>query len=506
MPTPLLSGRSPYEYLHGQVPNYSLLRVFGSSCFVLLPKKDRTKLSAWCVLCVFLGYGIYQEGYRCYDPITKKLYVSRHVTFFECFPYFTLPSKAAPVAKEDLIYLDPFPFDVPTEEYSSTLDIADIPLPVTTPEVSDCPPPSVTSSLPSLISPALLVYSCRHAASPIPPSNSMALSSDFRKPDLPASRYPTRSCHPPVYMRPPLGLSPPPRLVCRFRRALYGLKQSPRAWYARFQAIVLQIGFQPSVHDSTLFVRHTSHAISDVKDHIFREFKMKDLGPLRYFLGIEVASSPKCYLLSQTKYITDILHRAHLTDDKTVDIPLELHAKLSATDGVLLEDPTLYLSMSLLLALHIGLHCCEFCDMPGPLLAFVFFWVILLSPGKAKSNRLLLAPLLRLEYRAMAHATSEIVWLRWLLSDIGVNYSSPTPLYCDNKSAIQIAHNSVFHERMKHIEIDCHFVHQHLQSGTITLPFVSTTLQLADFFTKTHTTARFHFLLDKLSMLSALAS
>ncbi|GFS46627.1 hypothetical protein Acr_00g0103390 [Actinidia rufa] len=69
---------------------------------------------------------------------------------------------------------------------------------------------------------------------------------------------------------------------------------------------------------------------------------MKDLGLLQYFLGIEITSSPKGYLLSQTKYITDILHRANLTDGKTVDTPLELHVKFSATDGVLLEDPTLY--------------------------------------------------------------------------------------------------------------------------------------------------------------------
>ena len=106
----------------------------------------------------------------------------------------------------------------------------------------------------------------------------------------------------------------------------------------------------------------------------------------------------------------------------------------------------------------------------------------------------------------MAHATSEIVWLRWLLSDMGVSLSDPTPLYCDNQSAVQIAHNSVFHERTKHVEIDCHFVRQHLQVGTLTLPFVPSSLQLADFFTKTHTVARFRFLLGKLSMLSALTS
>jgi len=59
------------------------------------------------------------------------------------------------------------------------------------------------------------------------------------------------------------------------------------------------------------------------------------------------------------------------------------------------------------------------------------------------------------EYCAMTSTTKEIVWLRCLLADMGVFLSHPTPMYCDNQSSIQIAHNSVFHERTKHIEIDC---------------------------------------------------
>ena len=110
------------------------------------------------------------------------------------------------------------------------------------------------------------------------------------------------------------------------------------------------------------------------------------------------------------------------------------------------------------------------------------------------------------EYRAMASTVAEIVWLRWLLADLGIMLPAPTPMYCDNTSAIQIAHNSVFHERTKHIEIDCHFVRHHLQLGTISLPFLSSTMQLADFFTKSHTITRFRFLLGKLLMFSASTS
>ena len=73
------------------------------------------------------------------------------------------------------------------------------------------------------------------------------------------------------------------------------------------------------------------------------------------------------------------------------------------------------------------------------------------------------------EYRALADTTSELLWLRWLLKDLDVSTSSATPLYCDNQSVIHIAHNDVFHERTKHIEIYCHFIRYHLVHGALKL-------------------------------------
>ena len=99
-----------------------------------------------------------------------------------------------------------------------------------------------------------------------------------------------------------------------------------------------------------------------------------------------------------------------------------------------------------------------------------------------------------MEYHDIVSIAKEIVWLRWLLTDMRVFLSHPTPMYCDhNKSAIQSAHNSVFHARTKYIEIDCHLTRHHFKHDTITLPFVSYSLQLADFFTKSHFVFRFHF-------------
>ncbi|XP_028125248.1 uncharacterized protein LOC114322182 [Camellia sinensis] len=85
-----------------------------------------------------------------------------------------------------------------------------------------------------------------------------------------------------------------------------------------------------------------SSTIFEVKQHLFRTFKTKDLGPLRYFLGIEVASSLKSYFLSQVKYANEVIHRAGLTDTKLSDTPMELNVKLNTTDGVPLDNPTLY--------------------------------------------------------------------------------------------------------------------------------------------------------------------
>ena len=108
----------------------------------------------------------------------------------------------------------------------------------------------------------------------------------------------------------------------------------------------------------------------------------------------------------------------------------------------------------------------------------------------------------KVEYHALVDTTSELPWLRWLLNDLGVSTSSTTPLYCDNQSAIHIAHNDVFHERTKHIEIDCHFIRYHLVHGALKLLSVSSKDQLANIFTKSLSKGRIRDLVDNLKLVS----
>ncbi|KAJ9537577.1 hypothetical protein OSB04_030310 [Centaurea solstitialis] len=87
---------------------------------------------------------------------------------------------------------------------------------------------------------------------------------------------------------------------------------------------------------------------------------------------------------------------------------------------------------------------------------------------------------------------------------MGAPQLSPTLLWCDNNSAIQIAHNDVFHERTKHIEIDCHFVRQHVVRNTIQLQPISTIDQPADIFTKAHLPGHFQELVSKLNLVTSI--
>jgi len=111
-------------------------------------------------------------------------------------------------------------------------------------------------------------------------------------------------------MAPPPDISHDSGYVCKLKKTLYGLKQAPRAWFEKFSIVISSL--------------------------------MKDLGYLRYFMGIEVAYSPRGYLLSQLKYVADILEQARLTDNKTVDTPIEVNARYSSSDGLPLIDYTLY--------------------------------------------------------------------------------------------------------------------------------------------------------------------
>jgi hypothetical protein len=153
-----------------------------------------------------------------------------------------------------------------------------------------------------------------------------------------------------------------PNLVCRLKKALYGLKQAPRAWSDKIGQYLITSGFQTSNVDFSLYVKKTNHGIviiviyvddliiigdsnvdiSDLKKLLKQEFEMKDSGELHYFLDIEVIQSPKEIWLLQRQYALNKLSKYGMTSCKPILIPLEQNVKLSADEGDLMEDITMY--------------------------------------------------------------------------------------------------------------------------------------------------------------------
>ena len=146
-----------------------------------------------------------------------------------------------------------------------------------------------------------------------------------------------------VYMELPLGYttSTETKVVCKLQRALYGLKQSPRAWFERFSLAMRKYRFKQSNSDHTLFIKYKVGKVvvllvyvddmiitGNDEEVITTEFKMNNLGGLKYFLGIEVARSKQGIFHSQMKYVLDILTEVGMLECKPVDTPIVQNHRL----------------------------------------------------------------------------------------------------------------------------------------------------------------------------------
>jgi hypothetical protein len=166
-----------------------------------------------------------------------------------------------------------------------------------------------------------------------------------------------------VYMGMPPGFGPKrDTKVCRLTKSLYGLKQASRQWFSKFSNTLVELGFVQSLAYYSLFTRlkgssfiallvyaddvaiasNDPKAVSSFITLLNDRFKLKDLGPLKYFLGLKIARSTEGISVNQIKYALEVLEDFGLLATKPVKFPMEQNLKLSKDEGDHLSDSTSY--------------------------------------------------------------------------------------------------------------------------------------------------------------------
>jgi hypothetical protein len=366
-----------------------------------------------------------------------------------------------------------------------------------------------------------------------------------------------------VYCQQPTGFvdSEHPDHVCLLDKSLYGLRQAPRAWYQRFAAHLRSLGFITTRSDTSLFVLRRANdtawlllyvddivlaassttLLHQVIQELRNAFAMKDLGPLSYFLGIQVRRTSQGFFLHQQQYAEDILDRAGMLNCKPACTPVDTKAKVSAAAGVPMPDKTFYRSIAGALqyltltrpelAYAVQQACLHMHDphdvhwniikrilryvrgtpshgillraSPSTTLTaytdadwagcpdtrrstsgFCVFLGDALVSWSSKRQAVVSRSSAEAEYRGVANAAAECCWLRNLLGELQVVVNKASIIFCDNVSAVYLSDNPVHHKRTKHVELDIHFVRERTALGQLRVLHVPTRHQFADIMTK----------------------
>ncbi|GJU32641.1 putative ribonuclease H-like domain-containing protein [Tanacetum coccineum] len=285
-----------------------------------------------------------------------------------------------------------------------------------------------------------------------------------------------------VYVSQPPGFVDPdhPKKVYKVVKALYGLHQAPRAWYATLSTFLEKHGYKRGTIDKTLFIKRDKKDIMLVQvyvdDIIFgstkkswcdefealmkSRFQMSSMGELTFFLGLQVKQNKAGIFISQDKYVAEILKKFDLVNVKTAITPMETKVALTKDEEAVDVDVTSQDFTSSTAVKRI------FNDYGGSNLTGNPQQVVLnfldkdLSHGQAAINRTIVATsTTKAEYVAAANCCGQVLWVQNQLLDYGFNFMN-TKIHIDNESTICIVKNPVYHSKTKHIEIRHHFIRE----------------------------------------------
>ncbi|GJV73824.1 retrovirus-related pol polyprotein from transposon TNT 1-94 [Tanacetum coccineum] len=325
-----------------------------------------------------------------------------------------------------------------------------------------------------------------------------------------------------------------PNHVYKLKKAIYGLKQTPRTWYNLLLKFLPSQEFSKGTVDPTLFIRRQG----------------KDI--------LQISQSPKGIFIIQSKYALESLKKYGIESSNLVDTPMVEKSKLDEDTQGKAVDPTHYHGMvgtlmyltasrpdltfavcmcaryqakptekhlhavkrifkylrgtvnrglwypndsSIALTAYANADHAGFQDTRRSTSGCMQLLGDRLVSWSSKRQKSIAISSTKAEYIALSGCCAQVLWMRSQLTDYGLGFNK-IPMYCDNKSAIALCCNNVQHSRSKHIDIRFHFIKEQVENGVVELYFVNTEYQLADIFTKALGRERIEFLINKLGMRS----
>nr|GEX88795.1 hypothetical protein [Tanacetum cinerariifolium] len=312
-----------------------------------------------------------------------------------------------------------------------------------------------------------------------------------------------------IYMRQPPGYEQGNK-VSFLKKSLYGLKQSPKQWYRRFDEYMLSNGFKCSNYDNCVYYRSyapgeyiylllyiddmliackSKAEIGSTKSLLKKEFDMKELREAKKILGMEIVKdrSRKILRVSESEYVSKILNNFRTDNGKSVKMLLGGHFKLSLKDCQVRDCDVERMSKASYANAVGSLMYLMVCTRPD--IAYAVSSVY----GTDHGNHVDVISFVdsdyakdldkEAEYMTLTEAVNEAIWLRGLLEELDVELNT-VAVNCDNQGAIHLSRNHVFYERTEHINVRYHFTREVLKAKTIKVLKVGTEHNVADALTK----------------------
>ncbi|KAH9657534.1 hypothetical protein KPL70_023118 [Citrus sinensis] len=346
-----------------------------------------------------------------------------------------------------------------------------------------------------------------------------------------------------------------PNHVCLLKRSLYGLKQSPRQWYLRFDEFMLSHGYLRCSFDCCVYYKLISsnlyiylllyvddmlvayksrEEIAVLKSLLSSEFEMKDLGSAKKILGMEIKRdrSKGIMFLSQEKYLKRVLETFGMTSCKPVMTPIATHFKLSSLQcpktkkeklemakipyanavgcmmyAMVLTRPDISYALSVVSRYMVSpgkehwravkwvLRYLRDLDRRRSLTGYLYILDGCLINWKASLQHVVALSTTEAEYTAVAEAVKEALWMKGLIAELGMSQKT-VGVFCDSSSAIYLSKNPAHHEKTKHFDIKLHFIRNVVSMGVVRMVKIHTDRNPADMLTKVVTTAKFKVCLD----------